>query len=241
MLTTNLIGIYLHGSLAMGCFNPERSDIDLLVAVQHTLSVFVKRQLITLLLESSQQPHPIEISFLNNEQLNPYQHPVPFDLHYSESWREHYQTELINNTWQRWNDRQATDTDLDAHLTILRNRGITLYGQEYQITFPVIPSNYYVESILNDYYGERAEKQHNSVYFILNACRIHAYLQARHIYSKDEGGIYGLTTFPVQFIHPITQALDIYRGRIPARPFEDAILDTFADYMDNYIQAWQQA
>jgi predicted nucleotidyltransferase len=28
-LSENLIGIYLHGSLAMNCFNPNRSDIPL--------------------------------------------------------------------------------------------------------------------------------------------------------------------------------------------------------------------
>ena len=30
----NLTGVYLHGSLAMGCFNPKKSDIDLLVVVE---------------------------------------------------------------------------------------------------------------------------------------------------------------------------------------------------------------
>lgn len=28
-LQDKLTGIYLHGSLAMGCYNPESSDIDL--------------------------------------------------------------------------------------------------------------------------------------------------------------------------------------------------------------------
>ena len=27
----NLLGVYLHGSAAMGCFNPKSSDLDLLV------------------------------------------------------------------------------------------------------------------------------------------------------------------------------------------------------------------
>ena len=27
----DLTGVYLHGSLAMGCFNPQKSDIDLMV------------------------------------------------------------------------------------------------------------------------------------------------------------------------------------------------------------------
>ena len=30
-LGSHLVGVYLHGSLAMGCFNPEASDVDLLV------------------------------------------------------------------------------------------------------------------------------------------------------------------------------------------------------------------
>ncbi|QHS21759.1 nucleotidyltransferase domain-containing protein [Virgibacillus sp. MSP4-1] len=29
-LKANLIGIYLHGSLAMGCYQPGKSDIDIL-------------------------------------------------------------------------------------------------------------------------------------------------------------------------------------------------------------------
>jgi streptomycin 3"-adenylyltransferase len=33
ILGDNLHGIYLHGSLALGCFNPARSDIDVLVVV----------------------------------------------------------------------------------------------------------------------------------------------------------------------------------------------------------------
>jgi len=31
ILEDSLVGIYLHGSAAMGCFNPAKSDIDLLV------------------------------------------------------------------------------------------------------------------------------------------------------------------------------------------------------------------
>ena len=31
VLGKNLIGIYLHGSLVFGCFNPKKSDIDLIL------------------------------------------------------------------------------------------------------------------------------------------------------------------------------------------------------------------
>ena len=34
ILGEELIGIYLHGSMAMGCFNPDKSDIDLIFVIR---------------------------------------------------------------------------------------------------------------------------------------------------------------------------------------------------------------
>ena len=39
----NLLGVYLHGSAAMGCFNPKSSDLDLLVGVKEALDDSTKR------------------------------------------------------------------------------------------------------------------------------------------------------------------------------------------------------
>lgn len=33
-----LVGIYLHGSMAMGCFQPQKSDIDLLIVIRNNIS-----------------------------------------------------------------------------------------------------------------------------------------------------------------------------------------------------------
>ena len=35
ILQTNLVGVYLHGSAVMGCFNPLKSDLDLIVVVDN--------------------------------------------------------------------------------------------------------------------------------------------------------------------------------------------------------------
>ncbi len=42
-LNDNLVGIYLHGSLAMGCFNSKTSDIDLVIVVKTLLSFNTKK------------------------------------------------------------------------------------------------------------------------------------------------------------------------------------------------------
>ena len=69
ILEDNLVSIYLHGSLAMSCFNPERSDIDLLIVTRHGMTVETKRTIAELLLRSSMAPSPIEISFLVEQQI----------------------------------------------------------------------------------------------------------------------------------------------------------------------------
>ncbi len=38
IFTTKLVGVYLHGSMAMGCFNPEKSDIDLIIVIKEDIS-----------------------------------------------------------------------------------------------------------------------------------------------------------------------------------------------------------
>ena len=54
-LASGLVGIYLHGSLAMGCFNPNRSDLDLLVITRQGMAVETKRTMAQLLLQLSGQ------------------------------------------------------------------------------------------------------------------------------------------------------------------------------------------
>ena len=43
ILGYNLTGIYLHGSAVMGCFNPEKSDLDLIVVVKDEIPEDEKR------------------------------------------------------------------------------------------------------------------------------------------------------------------------------------------------------
>ncbi|TLS38039.1 nucleotidyltransferase domain-containing protein [Pseudalkalibacillus caeni] len=85
ILGNDLTGIYLHGSLAMGCFNPARSDIDILAVSSSSLSFKQKETLLDYLLEISNNPHPLEISVLSEASLHPWKHPSPFEFHYSEA------------------------------------------------------------------------------------------------------------------------------------------------------------
>ena len=225
ILEDNLAGIYLHGSLAMGCFNQERSDIDLLIVTRHGMTVETKRTIAELLLRSSMAPSLIEISFLVEQQIRLFQHPLPFDMHYSESLREKYQQALANGEWTRWNDETKKDIDLSAHLMVTRKRGICLYGKLEVL--PDVPAHYYSASIMSDYVDARDARDAKAkmpVYFALNACRVYAYLSEGTIFPKDEGGVWALHSLPEELRGVVAQALEIYRGNRKDENFDEIAL-----------------
>src|SRR5579885_2029155 len=166
--------------------------------------------------------------------MHPFRHPLPYHLHYSESWRQKMSDELADGSWRRWNEAQRYDSDLSAHLTIIHHRGVTLYGPVATDILPKVPAEGYIKAIVGDYVDARDTSMQNPVYFILNACRVHAYLSKQQVLSKDEGGVYGLKTLPPEFHSLISQALETYRGGCAETPFDNDELARFAAYMDGF-------
>ncbi len=166
------------------------------------------------------------------QDIHPFQHPLPYDLHYSESWRARYTRALADETWHTWNDEKKYDKDLAAHITIMRTRGICLSGKPIQEVFPIVPPAFYAASILADFDDANAERQHVPVYFTLNACRVLAYLREGHIYSKDEGGVWGLQMFPAELHAIIQQVLETYRGNLMDVSFDETTLAQLAYYVE---------
>src|SRR5688572_9537303 len=109
---TNLIGIYLHGSFAMGCFNPRQSDLDLLVLIDQNMAAASRKAMAALVLASSNHPRPVEISVLTQSHLHPWRYPTPFAFHYSESHRAQFEQ-------GDWKFPVSVDPDLAAHITII--------------------------------------------------------------------------------------------------------------------------
>ncbi len=236
LLGENLVGVYLHGSLAMGCFNPECSDIDLLVVTRTGMSVETKRAVIEMLLRCSGRPVPIEISFLREEDLHPWRYPTPFDLHYSETWRAQNERHLATGEWRGWNRTRYRDPDLAAHITITRHRGVCLHGEPIGDVFPEVPAEDYVAALLYDFEDARDEIAKNPVYGVLNLCRVYEYLLEGRISSKEEAGAWAVAAFPKVYGEVVEQALAAYRGRGDVGRFDEAALKRFARYVDERVQ-----
>ena len=238
ILRSDLVGVYLHGSLALGSFNPLRSDLDLLVVTHHGMSVETKRQLGELFLEISCRPIPVEISFLVWKDLFPWRHPTPYDFHYSEHWRDDFTCALSSDDWHSWNDEKRADGDLAGHITVLEQRGICLYGPPAADVFPAVPVADYRRSILEDVldpvFGVNSNLTY-PVYVLLNACRTYAYLLTGSVLSKLEGGEWAIQHLPDRFQPVLKTALQVYQSETDDRLVSREDARALADYMRQLI------
>lgn len=186
----SLTGIYLHGSLAMGCFHPDKSDIDLIVIVEEDVSDEQKMQLMEQIVRlNGQAPlKGLELSLVKKKYCNPFVYPTPFELHFSP----------VHLRWFREKPQDYTakmkgmDIDLAAHFSIIRHYGIVLYGEPVEKVFAEVPREDYIDSICADVENAREDIVENPVYMILNLCRVLAYLTEGLYLSKETGGKWAL-------------------------------------------------
>ena len=213
LMGTALAGIYLHGSLAYGCFNPDASDLDLLVLATRPLLRDTKFGIARACLDRSQQPAPIELSVLAPADLAPWQFPTPYQFHYSEQWRERLTADTTSTAWLAWpSGPQGTDPDLAAHVTLSRARGIALVGPPPSEVFPEVPPADYLASITADSEAALTQPLTNPVATVLNLCRVAWYLRAQVLSSKEEAGVWAQEAVRAAHRELISQALSVYRG-----------------------------
>ncbi len=233
LLENNFVGFYVHGSIAMNCFNTQESDIDFLVVVKSEISQQIKRKIIDILIEATKKAPPkgLEVSIIGQSVLDDFKHPTPFLLHFSNSHIEKYKSD------PSYICGDDEDTDLAAHLVITKAHGICLLGKPIDEVFPEIPTKYYLNSIVEDSQwsldnianGENTGSCHVPVYAVLNLCRVIAYIQDKKITSKREGGEWGLVNLPEKYQDLFQEALNKYSSK-PTKKVDAKLLKDFGVY-----------
>jgi len=232
----NFIGLYLHGSLAMGGFNPQRSDIDILVITEEGLDVGTKRSLAQQFLRYSGNPFPLEISFLTIEQLKDFNHPSPFEFHFSEFWRTRYEEDLSLHTYNYINGLIKEDPDLAAHIMITAKRGICVEGKPIKDLFPSIHPSLYLSSILGDFKECLENIVENPVYCTLNLIRVYMYISEGIISSKQEAGIWGLKSMPEELKQTLQKVVANYSDKDGTYEFDRNGLFNLRDYFAEKVR-----
>lgn len=208
ILGDNLCGIYVHGSLAFGCFHPGVSDIDFLVVVYEDITQQQKESLVLTLftLQQAAPPKGFEMSVVLFKDCRFFSYPTPFLLHYSNAHIGKIQGKLS----EYCKAMNGDDADLAAHFTVIRHVGIVLYGKPIADVFGDVPGLDYLRSIQADIANLEEDIEDNPVYIILNLCRVIAYMKNGLVLSKLEGGEWGVKHLPKTY-HPLIQmALDAY-------------------------------
>ncbi len=210
ILKDNLVGIYVHGSICLNCFNWDKSDIDYLVVVKEELSKEEKLRLMeaTVRLNEAAPPKGIEMSVVLLKYCREFEYPTPFELHFSNTHLNWFNTDPQGYV-ERMN---GVDKDLAAHFTITKKAGIVLYGAPVEEVFGAVPKDAYIDSIKYDVEEARSSILENPMYVVLTLPRVLAYLQAELVLSKEQAGEWALENFDAGYHTLIRSALHSYRS-----------------------------
>lgn len=232
ILKENMVGIYVHGSLAFGCFRWDYSDIDFLVVVRERPDLEEKEALVeTLLRLETQCPRKgVEMSVVLEEVCATFVHPTPFELHFSNGHRDACRANLT----EYCRTMNGVDRDLAAHFTVVRAVGRVLCGQPVERVFGNVPREAYLDSIRYDVERAGEEIRENPVYIILNLCRVLAFLKEGTVLSKEQGGRWGMENLPDMYLPVVEAALQSYCSG-QAFPARMPLKDEFAGYMTGRI------
>lgn len=230
----NLIGIYLYGSLAMGCYQPRRSDMDVIVVTKKKLARKDCESVLEFLKKTRARDRRIELSIIDLGALQNPRYPMWVNLHY-EYWGNVFENE--------------DDEEILSNLYTTKQRGFRVWGAPTKDIFSNIPGQYHVKSIIQDILHTRRYIHDGpdqigydvAVYWILGSCRILAFFKEGKVLSKLEGGQWGLLNLPKQHHSLIRQAMFCYQGKNGQRPvWNHRQLEAFADHMTRIILKEQE-
>ena len=189
-------GIYLYGSLALGAFDPDKSDIDFITVLNDKISKRDEELLkfVHLRSNSNRYGEKMDGCYLTLDQIGKHNHELAKYPFYAEGKMQNGHYDLNNITW--W---------------LLQKKGIVVYGE------PIATLNLNVqwsdvETTLNDnlntYWNEKLKRDMCFFYddwiefCVITVCRILLSLEHKTIFSKAEAVAKTLPLLPSLY-HPI--------------------------------------
>jgi predicted nucleotidyltransferase len=204
-LRGDLVGVYLHGSLATGSFRRAKSDVDLLIVTRAPLDEITRRRLASAFL-GIWRLRPItgtlELHVVLADAARHHVHPMPYEL--------------------SWDDKRADDSaplggrdpDLAAHCAMTRARGVALIGPPPAEVFGEVQWSDYLDAVLADLAWILNDDHivESPFYGVLNACRVLEMLDRGPgiTSNKEESGRWAQGVVPVEHLALVARALEVY-------------------------------
>jgi predicted nucleotidyltransferase len=220
VLGSCLVGLYLHGSLACGDFNPQTSDIDFLVVTDGPLSIEVfhtLKEMHARLFESRLAwSQKLEGAYIPREDLgryDPSHAPIP--------WLGvdgHFALERLGSDWilQRWS---------------LREKGIVVSGPALHDMIDPVSSDDLREAVLTslrEWWSppfpspDRFLSSEYQAYAVLTMCRSSYVLENGCVASKPQAARWAMETLEDQW-HALIASAEAWRPGVLFDRFDDVV------------------
>jgi len=218
ILGANFVGLFVHGSYAMGCFNPLKSDLDYIIVCEDVPGDSEKKAIMdtTIAFERMAPAKGLEMHVMLRRNCMDVCYPPLFELHYSGAHTEAY----LSDPDRYIEYMHGEDPDLGAHLTVMHHRGLRIAGPDVSEVFGAVPKSYYIESVLEDLGWSEGD----AMYHVLNRCRTLALASGGAVLSKKEGALWALEHVDKRHHGVIRDALCCYETGDDFPSSEDARL-----------------
>ena len=232
----DLVGVYLNGSAALGCFGP-RSDIDLVGVLGRTLSGKRRRDLTENLLQISvpyelaETLRPVELDLVLASTLNPWRYPTPFDFHFSEEFRARFEAGELD-AWEGMESHAFA-----ANATVLRSAGVVLSGSSIADVFPDVPKADYLHALTRDLASCRETFPQRPNYGVLSIARIWATVATGRPQSKSSGAEWALPRLSAELRPVLEHGRDLYVGAEKEERWESLPVAAYVTAVADEIEA----
>ena len=235
----NLIGVYLHGSIALNAFNPDSGDIDLLVVVKDSIEISTKLEIARDIIAIDRKPRPLEMSAVKQTDAINWKTPGNCVFHYSDFWTDKYLERFSNPDMEVYvADHEFPDADVTSYIKLLKQCGIRLYGKEIEEVFSDVSDEDFWLAISADI-DEYDFHAYNSRYLASNVLilgRILSFKIEKRILSKYEGGIWMIKNVPENLKYLPELAMKIwFEGEEHILPEDD--LNELRNYLIGEIKS----
>ena len=208
LLGENLVGIYLHGALAGGCFQWDRSDVDFLVVVRKPLPLQTKIALVETVyaLSGNAPPEGLDMYVMLEKYCHNTPYPVPYDLHYSSQYKRDYERNA-SGFCERMNGEAP---GLLVHFLSLQAFGQVIHGPSISRLFDRVNRKDALSAILLQISDAADHLHEKPVYYVLALCQALAYQRENKWMTKKEAGEWALHHLNIAHQQVIQAALNAY-------------------------------
>lgn len=177
-----LVGVYVHGSAVLGDFQPNSSDVDILVVVQDDVPRSSIQTMVELLSTISGCPGTgIEVSIVDESAARRPSPPWPYRVHITTSPDERKTV---------WCKPGFGDGDLILHYAVARQSGWAAYGASSAVVVGEIGRPALARQLAAEL--RWAAEYSTESYVVLNTCRALRWTRELMLSSKTAGGMWAL-------------------------------------------------